>query len=219
MTLPLALLLPAAFLVLVDVDDDVDDDGDDVDDEDVDAALVADVARLLSRGGTDAVAAARAVLEARDDAPLRTARARMEEAAAGLHFERAAVWRDKAERLAWLWGRVTRFQASMDHLTFCYTVPPVHERDAGRVYLVRRGTVRAEVPMPATESERTTLDALAARVFLAPEGGADGEPAAERDVPQHDLDEFYLVASWFRRRPAELARTERFRSPADQRAD
>ena len=28
------------------------------------------------------------------------------------------------------------------------------------------------------------------------------------DVPVHDLDELYLVSSWFRRRPAELARVE-----------
>jgi hypothetical protein len=43
---------------------------------------------------------------------------------------------------------------------------------------------------------------LTARVFHGPDPrGAE--------VPMHDLDEFYLVASWFRRRPEELARTVR----------
>jgi hypothetical protein len=34
----------------------------------------------------------------------------------------------------------------------------------------------------------------------------DGPDASGGDIPTHDLDEFYLVASWFRRHPAELAR-------------
>ena len=42
-------------------------------------------------------------------------------------------------------------------------------------------------------------DALAERVYA----GAD---PAGADVPTHDLDEFYLVASWFRRRPEEKQR-------------
>lgn len=158
-------------------------------------------------GGThaayaNAVALARAFLEARDDAPLRTARVRMESAAAELHFERAAVWRDKAERLAWLWGRVTRFQASLDRLTFRYDVPPTHDEHTGRVYLVRRGTVRADLPAPRTPDEVDALEALAQRVFHLPDPKGDG-------VPRHDLDEFYVVASWFRRHPEERARTTR----------
>jgi hypothetical protein len=67
------------------------------------------------------------------------------------------------------------------------------------VYLVRRGTVRAELPAPAGADDEAALARLARRVFTAP------DPA---DLPTHDLDEFYLVASWFRRHPEELARTE-----------
>ncbi len=151
-----------------------------------------------SRVYTSGVEAARAFLEARDDAPLTLARARMQQASAALEFERAAVWRDKAERLAWLYGRVSRFQASMDRLTFRYDA--IGDDGSGRVYLVRRGTVRAEVPMPQSGTERTALDALCRRVFH------EADPNGS-DVPMHDLDEFYLVASWFRRRPAELERT------------
>jgi excinuclease ABC subunit C len=88
----------------------------------------------------------------------------------------------------------------MDRLTFRYDVPAERDGDAGRVYLVRRGTVRADVPAPSTPEEHAALDVLAARVFHGPDPRGD-------DVPMHDLDEFYLVASWFRRRPEELART------------
>lgn len=122
----------------------------------------------------------------------------MQQASAALEFERAAVWRDKAERLAWLFGRVSRFHASMDRLTFRYDA--LGDDGSGRVYLVRRGTVRADVPLPESDADRAALDALCQRVFH----GADAKGS---DVPMHDLDEFYLVASWFRRRPAELART------------
>jgi excinuclease ABC subunit C len=65
---------------------------------------------------------------------------------------------------------------------------------------VRRGTVRAEVPSPSTDEERAHLEALAARIF-------DGPDPTGADIPIHDLDEFYLVASFFRRRADERART------------
>ncbi len=144
------------------------------------------------------VQAVREFLDARSDAPLREARTRMLAASHAMQFERAAVWRNKAEQLAWLFGRVSRFQASMDRLTFRYDARDVG--GGGRVYLVRRGTVRADVPVPECAADERALDALCARVFHGPDPkGAD--------VPMHDLDEFYLVASWFRRHPEELAHT------------
>lgn len=147
------------------------------------------------------VHAVREFLDARDDTPLKLARQRMLEASAALRFERAAVWRDKSERLAWLHGRVSRFQASMDRLTFRYDARAGD--GTGRTYLVRRGTVRADVALPTCEAEQDALEVLAQRVFFGPDPkGAD--------VPMHDLDEFYLVASWFRRRPEELAHTQPF---------
>lgn len=155
-------------------------------------------------GGGDAapyatgVAQARAFLDALDDTPLREARARMTLAAERLEFERAAVWRDKVERLSWLFSRVSKFQASMDRLTFRYDA--VGDDGAVHVYLVRRGTVRAEQPLPTSDAGREALALLAQRVFHGPD-------PKDADVPMHDLDEFYLVASWFRRHPAELMRT------------
>jgi excinuclease ABC subunit C len=140
----------------------------------------------------------RAFLEGKSDAPVNELASAMERAAAALEFERAAVLRDRLERIRWLQQRVQHFRANVDRLTFRY-----HARgtdDSEWVYLVRRGTVRAEVPHPTNEESRAQLEALAHRVYE----GADPSGA---DIPSHDLDEFYLVASWFRRRPDERDRT------------
>jgi excinuclease ABC subunit C len=120
----------------------------------------------------------------------------MHAAAAELAFERAAALRDKRARLAWLRTRLTRFHADADRLTFIYAPPS----DDPRLYLIRRGTVRAELPVPRSDHEDEALDALISRVYLAPE-------SAGRDIPMHDLEEFALIASWFRRQPDALLHT------------
>jgi len=142
----------------------------------------------------EGVAAARRFLDGRGEGLLGAARARMEQAAEALAFERAAAWRDRERRLAWLHGRLAAFAADMDRLTFRYRPPA--EGGRARVYLLRRGTVRAELPAPETPAEHAALEAAARRVYA----GADG-------LPSHDLEQFYRVASWFRRHPEELAHT------------
>ena len=113
-------------------------------------------------------------------------------------FERAAALRDKAERLAWLRERLTRFRASMDRLTFRYFADGAA---GGRhVYLLRRGTVRAQRPAPMTPEDHAALERLAQRIYR------QADPAGG-DVPVHDLEELYVVESWFRRHPEELAKT------------
>ena len=94
-------------------------------------------------------------------------------------------------------SRVQHFRANVDRLTFRYDA--VGPAGTEWVYLIRRGTVRAELPVPSSEDARLSLDALATRIF-------DGPDPSGSDIPTHDLDEFYLVASWFRRREAERAR-------------
>lgn len=140
---------------------------------------------------------ARAFLEGTSDGPVRSLVGAMERASIDLAFERAAVLRDRLERVRWLHERVQHFRANVDRLTFRYHAvgPDGNEW----VYLIRRGTVRAELPAPDCDEANRSLDTLAARIF-------DGPDPSGSDIPTHDLDEFYLVASWFRRREGERAR-------------
>jgi excinuclease ABC subunit C len=115
-----------------------------------------------------------------------------------LEFERAASLRDRIEQLTWLHIRLRQFHANVDRLTFQYHA--LAPDGSEHVYLVRRGTVRAERPHPVSGHDREEWEAQSRRIFGA--NDPDG-----RDVPLHDLDEFHLVSSWFRRRPAEQLRT------------
>ncbi len=140
----------------------------------------------------------RAFLDGRSDAPVRLLEAAMQAAADQLAFERAGVVRDRLALVRWLHERVQNFHANVDRLTFRYHA--VGHGDQEWVYLVRRGTVRAEVRAPDCDVSRSEFAELASRVF-------DGGDPSGADIPTHDLDEFYLVASWFRRRPEEKIRT------------
>lgn len=140
----------------------------------------------------------RDLLEGRSDAPVRRLEDAMQQAAESLAFEQARVLRDRLALVRWLHDRVQHFHANMDRLTFVYRSAGPDEREW--LYLVRRGTVRAELPAPQTPDEHAALEQLMQRVFSGPD-------AQGADIPTHDLDEFYLVASWFRRRPLEKRRT------------
>lgn len=145
----------------------------------------------------------REFLEGRTDAPVLQLSRAMLDASHDLAFERAGVLRDRLALVTWLHDRVQRFHANMDRLTFRYHT--VGHDGASWVYLIRRGTVRAELPEPVTAEARAALEALALRVF-------DGPDPTGADIPLHDLDEFYLVSSWFRRHADERARTVPSRS-------
>jgi excinuclease ABC subunit C len=107
------------------------------------------------------------------------------------------VIRDRLALVRWLYERLQHFHANVDRLTFRYHA--FGHADREWIYLIRRGTVRAEVRRPTTDDERVAFQELVQRIY----GGVD--PSGS-DVPTHDLDEFYLVASWFRRRPEEKKR-------------
>jgi excinuclease ABC subunit C len=146
------------------------------------------------------VALARAFLAGESDAPLEQLRQAMHEASDAWQFERAGTLKARLAALTWLAERLSRFHASVDRLSFAYRAAT---HDGGEhVYLIRRGTVRADQPAPATPAAADELARLTQRVFGA--GDASG-----RDIPTHDLDELYVVASWFRRRPQELERVAR----------
>jgi excinuclease ABC subunit C len=146
------------------------------------------------------IAHARAFLNGESDGPADMLRAQMEGCAERLEFERAASVRDKLQRLESLREQFARFRFAVETLSFVYTAKG-HAGD-DRVYLIRRGRVRAEMPRPRRARERKRLAALVDEVF-APR---------ERDsvqVPAHEIDELLLLSSWFRRFPAELRKAVR----------
>lgn len=141
---------------------------------------------------------ARAFLDGTDDGPIERLRGEMEEASERLEFERAAVLRDKFKRLEALRGQFSRLRFAVETLSFAYTVPG-HDGD-DRVYLIRRGRVRGEAPVPATPGAARELMTMIENVFTP----------VERDtgqIPTHEIDELLLLSSWFRRFPGELERT------------
>jgi excinuclease ABC subunit C len=125
----------------------------------------------------------------------------METASANLEYERAASFRNKLQRLEDLREQFGRLRFAVETLSFVYTVPG-HEGD-DRVYLVKRGVVRAELEKPKSTSQRKQLRALVDQIF----SGEDvKKPAAS--VPSHEMDELLLLSSWFRRFPKEMKRAK-----------
>ena len=144
------------------------------------------------------VSMARAFLEGSDDGPIERLRGEMQLASDRMEFERAASLRDKLHRLEELREQFGRLRFAVETLSFLYTVRG-HEGD-DRLYLIRRGRVRAEVPAPRTSRDRQSLDALVQSVYSPPE-------RQTASVPTHEIDELLLLSSWFRRNPAELDNT------------
>ena len=141
---------------------------------------------------------ARAFLDGHADEPLRWLSERMAAAADRWEFEYAARLRDRLHRLEALRDEFSQLREALDSLTFLYRVPGVEGDD--RVYLVRRGTVRAVLPMPRSKAERRRLERLCDEHFGVPEH--DGAL-----VQRHQVDEILLLARWFRARPQELSNT------------
>ena len=144
------------------------------------------------------LALARAFLDGTDDGPIEHLRREMEQASDRLEYERAAILRDKLRRLEALRGQFARLRFAVETLSFVYTVPG-HE-GADRVYLIRRGRVRAELDRPATPADATRLLGLIDEVFTPIEHNTS-------QIPTHEIDELLLLSSWFRRFPGELERT------------
>jgi len=131
-------------------------------------------------------------------APLVHFREEMEAASASFSYERAALFRDKIRRIEGLREQFGRMRFALESLSFVYPVPGFGGED--RVYLIRRGTVRAERAAPKSTPERFELQRQVDEVFQP------GEPAGGA-VRLHEVDEILLLSSWFRRFPDEIART------------
>ena len=146
----------------------------------------------------DRVGLVRGFLDGADDGPMNVLRHEMLAASDAMEFERAGVLRDKLGRLEALREQFIRFRFAVETLSFVYTVPG-HEGD-DRIYLIRRGRIRGESTLPRSEQDRVRLLALVEDAF----GAAERESS---QVPSHEIDELLLLSSWFRRFPAELARS------------
>lgn len=157
------------------------------------------------------VALARAFLNGSNDGPIASLTAQMQDASTRLDFERAAALRDKLHRLEVLREQFARLRFAVETLSFVYPVQGVDGED--RVYLIRRGCVRAESAAPRSVDEHRQLRQLVADTFNG------GEPAGAA-VAAHDVDELMLVSSWFRQHPQELERAlaPGSRAPAGRKA-
>jgi excinuclease ABC subunit C len=139
-----------------------------------------------------------AFLEGRTIQPLDRVVAAMQEAAASAQFELAVRWREKFEQLEWLLAATSRARSAMDLLTFVYRDPGDFGED--RVYLLKRGVVRASFPYPATPIEDEAF-----RAVVAEEARQPSAPAGH--LPLDSIDEVLLMMSWFRAHPDALRRT------------
>lgn len=141
----------------------------------------------------------RAFLDGSNDGPIEMLRGKMDEASERLEFERAASYRDKLGRLEALREQFGRLRFAVEKLSFVYTVKGFDGED--KVYLVKRGLVRAELDKPRTSWQREKLKRLAEEMFSTKE-----KPTTS--VPTHEIDELLLLSSWFRRFPVEMTRTK-----------
>jgi excinuclease ABC subunit C len=144
------------------------------------------------------VGMARAFLDGVDDGPIEHLRREMERASERLEFERAASLRDKFKRLEALRSQFARLRFAVENLSFTYSVPGFEGDD--RIYLIRRGRVRAETTAPRTTDDAAALLTMIDDVFTPTE-------RVTGQVPTHEIDELLLLSSWFRRFPEELERT------------
>ncbi len=147
------------------------------------------------------VTQARAFLDGDDDGPINDLRAKMETASINMEYERAASFRNKLQRLEDLREQFGRLRFAVETLSFVYTVPGHEGED--RVYLVKRGVVRAELEKPKSTGQRKQLRALVDQIFSSED---TRKPAAS--VPTHEIDELLLLSSWFRRFPKEMKRAK-----------
>lgn len=131
-------------------------------------------------------------LRGTDTALLEALERDMSSASDALQFERAAVLRDKLELLRWLHHQLERLRQAVRH-SFVYRVTGHDQSEVW--YLIHHGRTRAALPAPRTDEDRR---AAALRLEAVYRDSTDlGPPTPEI------VDGVLLVASWFRRHPAE----------------
>jgi excinuclease ABC subunit C len=106
---------------------------------------------------------ARRFLDGDADIPLTILRQRMDTAADRLHFEYAAELRDRMNRLEEARAELISLRGLIESLSFVYEVPG--HQDGDRAYIIRRGSIREELPAPTSPRERAALYERAARLL------------------------------------------------------
>ena len=140
---------------------------------------------------------ARRFLDGANDAATESLTRRMKETAQCEQFERAAGLRDQLESLAWLRETLERGERARQELSFVY--PVIDADDQSWWYFIERGQPRSLVPLAATSS--TQVRRLLKQIFV------DKPCVGGPNDGQEDRELLWLVASWFRRNPAERERT------------
>ena len=138
---------------------------------------------------------ARKFLEGDVRKPLNVLNTRMQVAAERMQFEYAAQLRDRATRLEEARYELIASRASIEALSFLYRVQGWNGED--RIYVIRRGSIRAEWPVPSDPDELEQLKMRGAQMLKR------REPATTTVTPEQ-VNEVLLVARWFRIRPEQL---------------
>jgi len=131
--------------------------------------------------------------------PLNVLNERMKQAAARLQFEYAAQLRDRVWRLDEARHELMAARSTIEALSFLYQTKGYQGAD--RLYVIRRGAIRLDVPLPATPEQHQKVRAEAKRLL------------SRRDfrttVSAEEVNEVLLVARWFRLHPMELENVTR----------
>lgn len=142
------------------------------------------------------VGMSRDFLEGNASLPLELLAQRMNAAAERLQFELAADLRDRLSRLEYVQHELVTLGRSLDNLSFVY--PVTGHRGEERLYLIRRGRVRAELRAGEDAEPREEAIRMIEQVYEAPD--------KEVGVPHQHAPEVLLVARWFRLKPEERKR-------------
>jgi excinuclease ABC subunit C len=144
------------------------------------------------------VRAADDFLSGRDSSPLGQLEAAMHAAAAAERFEHAAVARDAWTGLAELQAMLRRVREVRRGWRFVYPLPGFGGREIW--FLIDGGQLAGAVRAPGDAAAADRCRALLDAVYQA-------APRSEDPTGDEDADMLLLLCEWFRRYPAELART------------
>lgn len=154
-------------------------------------------AGCTEQGYADRLEVARRFLRGQTDEPLVRLRSRLQQAVSRWLFEYASLVHERIQLLEGVRASLRRMDRALSALTAVYTVPGHEGED--RVYLLQRGVVRAELPVPRDRRERRELGQAINQVLGTP------APPAPR-VGGDGIAEMLLVERWFRRNPSERVR-------------